>query len=237
VSLLTVWIASVLPPPRPSPALRERELSAGAAEFPLPRRGGGLGRGHNFPELIPLLLALTLLTTPAIAAGIPQPDGYRLSDYRSPTPDGIAGGETVDTPAVQTLLSQGRVIPIFVQRLERSTLPGAPWLQSKPYRQIPGSVWLPNVGMGAPDDATLAWFESQLERLTAGDRTRDLLFYCLSDCWLSWNAAKRAVLLGYARVHWYPTGIDGWMEAGLPTEEAHPLPPPPPGAARSPSAP
>ena len=30
-------------------------------------------------------------------------------------------------------------------------------------------------------------------------------------------------------------GIDGWMEAGLPTEEAHPLPPP--DAARSPSAP
>lgn len=224
--LLTVWIASVLPPPRPSPSSRERELSAEAAESPLPPQGGGgLGRGQNFPKLAALLL-LFAFTTPTLAASIPQPDGYRLSDYRSPTPDGITGGETVDTPAVQSLLSQGRVIPIFVQRLERSTLPGAPWLQSKPYRQIPGSVWLPNVGMGAPDQPTLAWFESQLERLTAGDRTRGLLFYCLSDCWLSWNAAKRAVLLGYARVHWYPTGIDGWMEAGLPTEEAHPLPPP-----------
>ncbi|MBK1842524.1 PQQ-dependent catabolism-associated CXXCW motif protein [Azospirillum sp. YIM B02556] len=157
---------------------------------------------------------------------MPQPEGYRLSDYRSPTPDGVAGAETVDTPAVQSLLSQGRLVPIFVQRLERSTLPGGPWLQSKPYRQIPGGVWLPNVGVGAPDPATLGWFESQLDRLTGGDRSRDLLFYCLSDCWLSWNAAKRAVLLGYARVHWYPTGIDGWMEAGLPTEEAHPLPPP-----------
>lgn len=181
--------------------------------------------GSNLPTVAALLITLAL-TTPTLAAGIPQPDGYRLSDYRSPTPDGVAGAETVDTPAVQALLSQGHLIPVFVQRLERSTLPGGPWLQSKPYRQIPGSVWLPNVGVGAPDPVTLAWFESQLDRLTGGDRSRDLLFYCLSDCWLSWNAAKRAVLLGYARVHWYPTGIDGWMEAGLPTEEAHPLPPP-----------
>ncbi|ALG72286.1 sulfurtransferase [Azospirillum thiophilum] len=177
--------------------------------------------------LLGLLLTAAALAAPAHAAGVPQPDGYRMSDYRSPTPDGVAGGETADTPAVQALLAQGRTVPVFVQRLERSTLPGGPWLQSKAYRQIPGSVWLPNVGMGAPDPATLAWFESQLERLTGGDRNRDLLFYCLSDCWLSWNAAKRAVLFGYARVHWYPTGIDGWMEAGLPTEEAHPPSPPP----------
>ena len=185
----------------------------------------GSWRGRSLPKFVTLFLTL-VLTAPALGAGIPQPEGYRLSDYRSPTPDGVAGAETVDTPTVQALLSQGRLIPIFVQRLERSTLPGGPWLQSKPYRQIPGSVWLPNVGMGAPDPATLARFNSQLDRLTGGARARALVFYCLSDCWLSWNAAKRAVLLGYARVHWYPTGIDGWMEAGLPTEEAHPLPPP-----------
>ncbi|WP_455179694.1 rhodanese-like domain-containing protein [Azospirillum melinis] len=190
-----------------------------------PRPAREVRWGSTLPPVAALLLTLALIT-PTLAAGIPQPDGYRLSDYRSPTPDGVLGAETIDTPAVQALLSQGRLIPVFVQRLERSTLPGGPWLQSKPYRQIPGSVWLPNVGVGAPDPATLAWFESELDRLTGGDRSRDLLFYCLSDCWLSWNAAKRAVLLGYARVHWYPTGIDGWMEAGLPTEEAHPLPPP-----------
>ncbi|PWC34519.1 sulfurtransferase [Azospirillum sp. TSO35-2] len=178
------------------------------------------------------LVASTLSASAARASGVPRPEGFRMSDYRSPTPDAVSGAETVDTAAVQALVAQGRTVPIFVQRLERSTLPGGPWLQSKPYRQIPGSVWLPNVGVGAPDAATLAWFEEHLARLTQGDRGRDVLFYCLSDCWLSWNAAKRAVLLGYARVHWYPTGIDGWMEAGLPTEEAHPVPPPETGSAR-----
>ncbi|MBP2299402.1 rhodanese-like domain-containing protein [Azospirillum picis] len=174
-----------------------------------------------------LLALLALPAGPARAGGIPQPDGFRQSDYRSPTPDGLDGAETVDTPGVQALLAGGSVRPIFVQRLERSTLPGGPWLQSRPYRQIPGSVWLPNVGVGAPDAETMSWFTAQLDHVTGSDRNRDILFYCLSDCWLSWNAAKRAVLLGYARVHWYPAGIDGWMEAGLPTEEAQPLPPPP----------
>jgi PQQ-dependent catabolism-associated CXXCW motif protein len=42
------------------------------------------------------------------------------------------------------------------------------------------------------------------------------------ECWMSWNAAKRAVALGYARVHWYPDGTDGWAAAGLPLAEARP---------------
>ena len=41
-----------------------------------------------------------------------------------------------------------------------------------------------------------------------------LLFYCLKDCWMSWNAAKRAIALGYRHVYWFPEGTDGWTEAG-----------------------
>lgn len=169
-----------------------------------------------------------LLAAPAHAAPVEEPPGFRLSDYRAPTPPGLAGAVTVDTDAVRALLDRGGAVPIYVQKLDRSSLPGAPWLLSKPFKQIPGSVWLPNVGLGAPDAATLSWFEAHLDRLTGGDRAHGLLFYCLSDCWLSWNAAKRAVLSGYTRVHWYPAGVDGWAESGLPTEDAHPLPGPPP---------
>ena len=31
---------------------------------------------------------------------------------------------------------------------------------------------------------------------------------------MSWNAAKRAVALGYSAVNWYPEGVDGWAAAG-----------------------
>jgi rhodanese-related sulfurtransferase len=31
---------------------------------------------------------------------------------------------------------------------------------------------------------------------------------------MSWNAAKRALELGYANIIWYPEGADGWEKAG-----------------------
>lgn len=169
------------------------------------------------------LCAVLLLALPAVA-GVPEPDGYRLSDYRSPTPDALTGATTLDTGGARALLERGGAIPINVLKLERSTLPGAPWLLPKPQRQIPGSLWLPNVGLGDPPPDIATWFAATLHRITGGDADRGLLFYCLADCWMSWNASKRALSLGYRRVHWYPAGVDGWIESGLPTEEAHPLP-------------
>ncbi len=57
-------------------------------------------------------------------------------------------------------------------------------------------------------------------------RARPLVFYCLKDCWMSWNAAKRALELGYKNVDWYPEGSDGWAAAGLPLEKRTPEPRP-----------
>jgi hypothetical protein len=41
---------------------------------------------------------------------------------------------------------------------------------------------------------------------------------------MSWNAAKRALALGYRSVHWYPDGTDGWGEAGFLLERVEPAP-------------
>ena len=60
--------------------------------------------------------------------------------------------------------------------------------------------------------------------LTGGDRAKPLVFYCLADCWMSWNATKRAASYGFRNVSWYPDGSDGWHAAGLPLQEAHPEP-------------
>ena len=49
---------------------------------------------------------------------------------------------------------------------------------------------------------------------------RLLVFYCLANCWMSWNAAKRALSLGYPNVAWYRDGTDGWLAASLPLEDA-----------------
>jgi PQQ-dependent catabolism-associated CXXCW motif protein len=88
---------------------------------------------------------------------------------------------------------------------------------------IPGSFWLPNVGYGEISAEFERYFSDQLARLTAGESDRTLVFYCQADCWMSWNAAKRALAYGYQDVVWYPLGTDGWQAAGLPLEPASPV--------------
>jgi PQQ-dependent catabolism-associated CXXCW motif protein len=101
--------------------------------------------------------------------------------------------------------------------------PGTIW-REKPRRNIPGGVWLPDTGYGALAPATEDYLRGNLARVTEGDRTKALVVYCLRDCWMSWNAAKRILSIGYANVVWYPDGTDGWAEAGLPLRESMPEP-------------
>ena len=54
-----------------------------------------------------------------------------------------------------------------------------------------------------------------LAALSGGDKSRAIVFFCSSvRCWLSYNAALRAVRLGYAGVYWYRGGIAAWLAAG-----------------------
>jgi PQQ-dependent catabolism-associated CXXCW motif protein len=65
-----------------------------------------------------------------------------------------------------------------------------------------------------------------LQQVTGGDRDKVLVIFCLRDCWMSWNAAKRALAMGYSHLIWYPDGTDGWQEEGLPLEDVQPMPRP-----------
>ncbi|MGI9464331.1 MAG: PQQ-dependent catabolism-associated CXXCW motif protein, partial [Aestuariivirgaceae bacterium] len=66
------------------------------------------------------------------------------------------------------------------------------------------------------------WFRGRLMLLTAGNKHKPLLFYCLMDCWMSWNAAKRALEYGYQRVIWFPEGTDGWGFEDYPLKARYP---------------
>ncbi|MBV9249747.1 MAG: PQQ-dependent catabolism-associated CXXCW motif protein, partial [Acetobacteraceae bacterium] len=90
----------------------------------------------------------------------------------------------------------------------------------------PGSIWLPDTGYGVLAPVMQEYFEHGLQEATSGNRDRTLVFYCLKDCWMSWNAAKRALALGYTHVDWYPDGTDGWAAAGFPMEAREPVPRP-----------
>jgi PQQ-dependent catabolism-associated CXXCW motif protein len=68
------------------------------------------------------------------------------------------------------------------------------------------------------------YFRTALEAVSLGRKDRKLVFYCEAKCWMSWNAAKRAVAYGYTAVYWFPGGMQAWTEAGYPTLLNSPVP-------------
>jgi PQQ-dependent catabolism-associated CXXCW motif protein len=157
---------------------------------------------------------------------VAEPTGYRLGDYRAATPKTVSGGEAIDTAGAADLWRGGDALWIDVLAAPRRPPELAPQAVWKPLarRDIPGSLWLPDVGRGALSAALEGYFRDNLARATGADAAKPIVFYCLADCWMSWNAAKRAAGWGYRKVYWYRDGTDGWQRAGLPTEEATPLP-------------
>ena len=158
-------------------------------------------------------------------AAVAEPEGYRMDAYRAPTPAALKGTRVIDTGEAERLWRAKAAL--FVDVLPRDVkpanlAPGTVW-RDKPRDHLPGSAWLPNVGYGALSEPVDGYFRRNLEALTAGRREAPLVFYCLTDCWMSWNAAKRAMAYGYSDVAWYPQGSDGWAKAGLPLERATPL--------------
>ena len=170
-------------------------------------------------------LGLLLISHGVVAAGeIAAPDGFRMEDYRAPTPPEVPGGRAIDTDEARALFDRPGVVWVDVLPAVRRPqgLPASTLWRPSPHRGIPGSLWLPEVGRGALAPETEASFRSVLARATSGDPSRPIVFYCLVDCWMSWNAAKRVAGWGYATVLWYRDGMDGWEVAGLPTEELQP---------------
>ncbi|WP_020178598.1 PQQ-dependent catabolism-associated CXXCW motif protein [Methylopila sp. M107] len=154
----------------------------------------------------------------------PEPAGYRMEDYRSPTPLTLKGARVVGTPEAEALWRDRRAV--FIDTMPRDVKPanlpaGTVW-RDRPRDHVPGSAWLANVGYGETSPEITGYFRSSLDALSGGDKARTLLFYCRADCWMSWNAAKRAMEWGYSDVVWYPDGSDGWAEAGLSLEPAKP---------------
>lgn len=159
-------------------------------------------------------------------AAPPEPADYRMDQFRAPVPATLAGGKVVETEEARRVWeTKGAVfIDVLPHAPKPANLPADTVWREKARRDIPGSIWLPDTGYGALAAATLAYFERGLARASAGDKARPLLFYCLADCWQSWNAAKRALSLGYRNVIWYPQGSDGWEDAGFALENRSPEP-------------
>lgn len=174
-----------------------------------------------------LFAAALVLAVPSVGstAEYRMPE-YRMSDYRSPTPATVPGAQTVTTAQVEELVRSGEAVLIDVYPAPPRPAglpPESVWIP-KARDTIPGAVWLPNTGYGALPDGVETYFRDNLERLTGGRLDRPLVFFCEPDCWMSWNAALRAVEYGYSAVRYYPEGAAGWEKAGLKLAPLRPAP-------------
>ena len=176
--------------------------------------------------LVAAICSLTLVGVGAWSQdSVPEPAGYRVDHYRGPTPATLAGARVLTTPEARLYWKNGAVfVDVLAHSPRPANLPNGTIWREKMRSDIPGSVWLPDTGYGDLAAATDDYFRLGLERVTQSDSAKLLVFYCLRECWMSWNAAKRALALGYKNVAWYPDGTDGWEAAGLPLQEAKPEP-------------
>jgi PQQ-dependent catabolism-associated CXXCW motif protein len=174
-------------------------------------------------RLLPLLLLLAAFA--ARGEDVKEPEGFWTGPINSAVPATIAGGKVIHAQELAELLKQTKPIVIDVSNEPKrpaGMAPDAPWLPL-PQQVIPGGVWLPGVGVVDIAPETDALFRRHLSQATGGELDHPVVIYCHEHCWLSWNAAKRAISYGYRRVYWFPEGMEGWRAAGNTTVVAKPL--------------
>ncbi|MDY8108237.1 PQQ-dependent catabolism-associated CXXCW motif protein [Fulvimarina sp. 2208YS6-2-32] len=197
-----------------------------------------LRRWSVFRRMAPLLLLACLSGAAAAEAmdvdrgddlplsvdTVPEPEGYRMDDYRAPVPSTLTGGTVADIATVKALHDEG--VP-FVDVLPRAPkpegLPEGTYWRPKPRLNIPGSVWLVDTGYGKLAPVMEDYFLEGLDEAVGKDRSRPIVIYCDDDCWMSYNAARRAIENGFTKVFWYPEGTQGWAKAGYDLVRAEPL--------------
>jgi len=174
-----------------------------------------------------VVLASLVLAVPSLAQQqISEPDGYRTENYRAPVPATLSGARVLSTQEAEAIwrAKSGIFIDVLPRPPKPKNLPEGTVWRDKPRSNIPGSMWLPDTGYGALAAPTESYLRQGLAHASGGNRQAQLVIYCQADCWMSWNAAKRALSYGYPNVAWYPEGTDGWERADLPLDQSQPEP-------------
>ena len=138
--------------------------------------------------------------------GVPATPQIHNGAMHGPTPTSIPGGQLITTKGVAALVQENRAPYLLLDALGgNTTLQGA----------LP-AAWAAQPG--ALGDSAEQELGQRLYQKTRGNRNVALVFFCASThCWMSYNAALRAIDLGYRNVLWYRGGLEAWTDAGLPT--------------------
>jgi len=140
--------------------------------------------------------------------GVPATDQLHSGQMHGPTPASIPGGRLVTTQELVQLVQSGQPYLLFDVLGSGQTMPGA--ISVLPASQ-PGDF----------NDQVSQQLGQFLGQVTQGNRQVPMIFYCASvQCWMSYNAALRAIKLGYSNVLWYRGGLETWQAIGGPMVSA-----------------
>ena len=157
---------------------------------------------------------------------IDRQTGLRTAYYRAALPDSVPGGTRIDVKQAFTHFKEKSAL--FIDVMAHTGTGPDPidghWRLAEPRQNIPGSHWLADVGTGTLSSQLTSYYKTNLARLTKGDKAAPLIIYCTADCWMAWNAVRRASRLGYTNILWFPEGSDEWRIAGHELQDAVPIP-------------
>ena len=137
----------------------------------------------------------------------PPQKSLRKGNGRGATPLAIPGGRRITTRYLVDMLA-GPMPPLLIDVDNDGGL----------HHTLPHALWMRGAGddAGAHNKALTALFKALLARLAPRKETPIVMFCASPSCWASYNAALRAIDLGYLNVYWYRGGIAAWDDAGLP---------------------
>lgn len=163
---------------------------------------------------------------PATAANeLFDSEGYRSARYRAPV-------DLPPFPAVPITLAKALRLRAGVDALFIDVLPAeggvrdaatGQWTLGVQHDTIPGAAWHPEAGRGEPDPLLWRGLRDAVQTARARRPALPVVVFCRSDCWMSWNAARRLAREGFSEVYWLAEGIEGWHQAGRVLVRAEPI--------------
>ena len=137
-------------------------------------------------------------------AGVQPTNQLHNGGMHGPTPNQIPGGQVITTKGLVALVQGGAGMPVLVLDV-----------LGNPQMQMPNAI--PAAFAAQPgdfNDQVQQQFSQMLMQITQGNKQVPIVTYCQGpQCWMSYNAALRAIALGYKNVLWYRGGLEAWQRA------------------------
>ncbi len=137
-------------------------------------------------------------------AGVQPTNQLHTGPMHGPTPTQIPGGQLISTKGLMPLMQGGAGVPVLVLDVLGNPQAQLPNAAPAAFASQPGDF----------NDSVQQQFGQMLMQLTQGNKQVPIVTYCQGpQCWMSYNAALRAIALGYRNVLWYRGGLEAWQRA------------------------